>query len=330
MSKPEVSVIMPVYNAAPYLREAIDSIVAQTFQNWELILLNDGSTDDSLQIAQSYTDSRFKILDSEKNHGLIYQLNRGMEAAQGRYIARLDADDISFPHRLQMQYDFLEMHNEIGLLGGVAEIMGTEKQIAFSQKHDDILIELLYHNPFVHSTIMFRKEIFVANTNGFNAEYKHAEDYHMWHLLAQKTRLANLPHVLVSYRAHENQVSRIYENGLHSSADKVRLKFISAILNQDLSEDNCEAHLALIKGALPNVRPNVVKQWADFIKDRNNILDDKKLNDFLEHRLNIYVKGYFLWFSYCKNPLDWLKNFKVIFSYLSFKEAISALKKTII
>ncbi len=330
MSKPEVSVIMPVYNAAPYLREAIDSIVAQTFQNWELILLNDGSTDNSLQIAQSYTDPRIRILDSEKNHGLIYQLNRGMEAAQGRYIARLDADDIALTGRLQRQYDYLEQHPETGLLGGFARVIGTDEIMQHSTNREEIVIELLYRNAFIHSTVMFRKSVYREVSGGFKEDYKHAEDYHMWQLFALHTGVANLNEVLIQYRMHEQQVSRMHAAGLESSANKVRLEYVAAALKTELTESEQRAHLALLHGAERDIAPAQVKKWVDVLKKKNTFFPAERFSRYVDSRLTTYVRGYFLWNKWCGSPWQFLKQWRLLQASMDTGEILSVLKHAII
>ena len=332
MSEPEISIVMPVYNAAPFLREAIDSIVAQTFENWELILLNDGSTDDSLQIAHSYTDPRIKILDSETNNGLIYQLNRGMEAAQGRYIARLDADDVAMDNRLQMQFNYLENHPEIGLVGGYAEVLGTNEMLRHGQKHDDILLELLHRNAFIHSTVMFRKSIFGSINGGFDTNYKHAEDYRMWQLFAGITKLANLPEVLIKYRVHEQQVSAKHATGLLDSADRVRLQFIASSLNITLSREQENLHLALIQGNAFHWYPNIVNAWVKTLirsNRQNPFFEASHFEGYLHGCFKRYVRGYYLWNNQCRNLADWIKGMPLMRRHLSFKE-IGSIAKNIL
>ncbi len=329
MSKPEVSVIMPVYNAAPFLREALDSIVAQTFQNWELILLNDGSTDDSLQIAQSYTDPRIKILDSEKNHGLIYQLNRGMKTAQGRYIARLDADDIALPGRLQRQFEYLEQHPKIGLLGGFAGVIGSDEIMQHSTNREEIVIELLYRNAFIHSTVMFRKSVYREVSGGFKEAYKHAEDYHMWQLFALHTGVANLNEVLIQYRMHEQQVSRVHAAGLEISANKVRLEYVAAALKKPLCETEQRAHLALLQGAERDIPPAQVRKWVDVFKKKNTFFPAEDLGRYIDSRLKTYVRGYFLWNKWCGSPWQFLKQWRLMQSSMNVGEMMSVLKHAI-
>ena len=330
MAIPEISVIMPVYNASPFLREAIDSIIAQTYENWELILLNDASTDDSLQIAKSYTDGRIRIFDSAVNKGLVYQLNRGIIEAKGKYIARLDADDVAVPQRLQIQYRCLEENSEIGLLGGVAEVLGTDKYIRHGYEHDDLIIEMLCHNPFVHSTVMFRKELFKLVTGGFSEEFKHAEDYQMCQVLAQHTKMKNMKEVLVKYRIHEQQVSLVHERQMNETANKVRNGYISSIYKIDIAPQEVNSHLAIVTDLNYSCHPKLVLSWIDKLRNLNKtqrFFNDALFNSFLDQRAKRYVHGYYLWFNFCDSPIQWLRDINIIFKYLKLKEMISSFKK---
>ena len=327
---PLISVLMPVYNGMPHLKEAVESILNQDFRDFELIVINDGSTDDSLQIAKSYTDARIHILDSAKNQGLIYQLNRGMEAAQGRYIARLDADDIALPNRLQQQFEYLEQHPETGLLGGFAQVLGSKEIMQHSTKREEIMIELLYRNAFIHSTVMFRKEVYTAVSSGFNEDYKHAEDYHMWQLFALHTGVANLEQVLIQYRMHAQQVSKVHAAGLETSANKVRLEYMAAALETELSETEREVHLALIHGAEREIAPDRVKKWVDYLKKRNTFFSASGFNAYVDGRLKTYVKGYFLWNKWCGSPWQFLKQWRLLQASMNAREMLFVLKHAII
>lgn len=327
---PAVSVIIPVYNAEKYLREAIDSIIAQTFDNWELILLNDGSTDNSLEIARGYNDQRIRILNSENNHGLVYQLNRGINAALGQYIARLDADDRALPMRLQMQFDYLETHPEIALLGAAAEVIGSGEIMKHSESRSDILIELLHRNAFIHSTVMFRKSVYLAISNGFSEAYKYAEDYYMWQLFANNSGVANLNEILIEYRLHDQQVSRVHSDKLAACANKVQIEYLSTALKIVLNESECLAHLALINNTKREFYPATVKKWVNYLKEKNRFFPIYSFNQYVDSRLKTYIRGYFLWDQHCRSPLQFINQIMVMFPHLSFREMISVLKHTIL
>jgi glycosyltransferase involved in cell wall biosynthesis len=161
MANPLVSVILPVYNAETYIAEAIESILTQSYKNLELILINDGSTDRSLDIMQSYADIRIQII-SRENRGLVASLNEGIMKAKGKYIARMDADDISLPKRFEEQVAFLEMHPEVGLCGTAVMMFGNKikgKIWRLPQSDNRIKSELLFSSALAHPTLMMRGEL---------------------------------------------------------------------------------------------------------------------------------------------------------------------------
>lgn len=200
---PLVSVIMPVYNGEKYLQEAIDSILNQTFGDFEFIIINDGSTDKTLEIIKSYSDPRIRVI-SQENKGIIHSLNKGISESRGKYIARMDADDISLPDRFKRQSDFLEANPEIGLLGTTFAIQ-IDKKIkciaAVLLQDSDLRRQLLYKCPFGHGTVMFRKNL-ETGLNGlwYSPSEKHVEDYELWSRIALITKVANLPGVLYIWR----------------------------------------------------------------------------------------------------------------------------------
>lgn len=206
---PEISVIMPVYNAEKYLAEAVDSILCQTYTDWELIIIDDGSTDESDTIIRSYSDSRIRYYRNDGNQGLITTLNKGISLCSGKYIARMDADDISMPERFQLQKDFLDSHPDCALCGSDAEVINEYESITgkiLNLRSDDYLqVNLLFSVPFVHPSVMLRAEILKENL--FDERYKHAEDYELWCRIADQYRLANLPSYLLKYRWHTTNVS---------------------------------------------------------------------------------------------------------------------------
>ena len=201
-----VSVVMPVYNGALYLREAIDSILSQTHSNLELIIINDGSTDNSEEIILSYDDPRIRYIINEKNSGICVTLNKGLDIAKGKYIARMDCDDISIIERLAIQVEFMESHPEIGISGSDVIFFGS-KQGLFQMVHNsDLCAAGLIFNPcFAHPTVIWRREIMDRLNLRYNEEYKGLEDFVMWWKFAEVTKLVNIPQALLRYRIHHKQ-----------------------------------------------------------------------------------------------------------------------------
>jgi glycosyltransferase involved in cell wall biosynthesis len=205
-----ISIVLAAYNAEMFLKEAIDSILAQTFSDFELIIINDGSSDTTADIILNYTDSRIVYLDNEINKGLIYSLNRGLSACKGKYIARMDADDIALPHRLQVQFDYMEAHPEIGICGSLIETFydsGKKKIIRFPETDSAVRAYTYFQAAFCHPTVMMRKAVLVENQLDYSTGFLHTEDYALWIKILKYTKACNIQSVLLRYRKHEGSVT---------------------------------------------------------------------------------------------------------------------------
>lgn len=223
--KTQVTVLMPVYNAEQYLREAIESILGQTHRDFEFLIIDDGSTDQSGAIINSYYDPRIRAVPNGNNFGLIYTLNRGLDLAQGELIARMDADDISQPERLARQVAFLNNHVNVGVCGSWIEwFMGRELIDQFPVNDREIKQNLPYRCPFAHPAVMLRAAVLRRYRLRYDPCYPHAEDYELWTRLASLTDFANLPEVLLKYRIHPGQICRQYLAEQAASIAKVKAK----------------------------------------------------------------------------------------------------------
>ncbi len=204
---PVISVLMPVYNAELYLRQAIDSILSQNFGDFEFLIFNDGSTDRSKEIIQSFTDPRIHFIDFEYNQGYVALLNIGLQKARGKYIARMDADDIAHPDRFQKQYEFLEQNEEYILCGTNFRVVDGTQVVKLPADDEDIKLKLLYINAFCHPSVMFRASIVRAKKISYSHEHMPFEDYELWVRICEFGRLKNLQEVLLYYRIHDNNIS---------------------------------------------------------------------------------------------------------------------------
>lgn len=203
-----VSVLMPVYNGSLYLKEAIDSILTQTHSNLELIIINDGSIDDSEQIILSYKDSRVKYIRNEQNSGICVTLNKGLDAANGKYIARMDCDDISFPERLQKQVAYMEENTSIGVVGSDIIVFGKDiKERLFTFEHDKYCCKagLLFNTCFAHPAVMMRNSILVEQNLRYDDSYRGLEDFELWYRMSKFTEIINIEEPLLFYRKHKSQ-----------------------------------------------------------------------------------------------------------------------------
>ena len=159
----EVTVLLPAYNAEKYLVEAVDSILKQTFVDFELLIIDDGSTDNTLNIINSFKDSRIRIVKHAENNGLIFSLNEGLSLAKSKYILRMDADDIALPNRLKVQVDFMNQHQEIAAAGSFYHVIGREEVQKMPTSNNTIKVHMLFHTAMAHPTMILRRENFIKN-----------------------------------------------------------------------------------------------------------------------------------------------------------------------
>lgn len=212
---PKVSVIMSVYNQETYLKDAIESILNQTFTDFEFIIINDGSTDKTKEIIENYQklDSRIKII-NQKNQGLTKSLNKGIFVSQGEYIARMDADDISLPQRIEKQAIFLDSHPDVGMVGVWAELFSDNIPcitkscfVSDFEKISEYLVST--GNCFVHSSVMVRADI-IKKLGGYDERLVKSQDYELWLRLIAVSKVAIIPEILHRHRIATNSVSEKY------------------------------------------------------------------------------------------------------------------------
>ncbi len=232
MRAPAITVLVPVYNAEKYLTEAIDSILNQSFTDFELLIINDGSTDKSEEIILSYSDKRIKYVKNETNLKLIATLNKGFALSTGKYIVRSDADDINYLNRLEMQFQSMEQNPNIVLLGTSFETFGTDISSTvtrYAADHNTICLKHFYQIHLSHGTSIFRTETIRKHNLRFDSSYEHAEDYELWTRIAQVGRLANLPQVLYKVRHHNQKVSHLYAEIQKQNSLRVKQKLFEQI-----------------------------------------------------------------------------------------------------
>ncbi|MBI9043084.1 MAG: glycosyltransferase [Anaerolineaceae bacterium] len=206
-----ISVIMPVYNGEQFLGEAVESILRQTYQNFEFIIIDDCSSDNSLEIINGFKDKRITLIRNNKNFGVAISLNKGIDNSKGEFIARMDADDVSLPYRLENQIAYLNLYPEIGVLGASIMITDeggkTRKLKKFPPNHEEIRFNLtICNNPIAHPTVMMRRQI-LESVGGYCSHAK-IEDYNLWKRLLDLTKFANLHEPQLLYRIHSSNVMK--------------------------------------------------------------------------------------------------------------------------
>lgn len=234
-NKPLVSVVLPAYNAEKYLAEAIESIVNQTFKDFELIIINDCSKDQTLRIAQEYAkkDARILVLNNEENLRLSKTLNKGISYSKGKYIARMDADDVSTPERFKLQVDYLESHPDVGILGGSMLITDESGNVTGRRNYardDKSLRKLIFNvSPFCHPAVMIRKEV-LEKSGLYNPNSNPAEDLDIYFRIGKYSKFANLSDVLLRYRILPTSMTNSGIKNMELMSIKLRLK--NATLNE--------------------------------------------------------------------------------------------------
>jgi len=210
MESPKVTVLMSIYNGERYLCEAIDSILGQGFEDFEFLIVNDGSSDRTDEILESYQDNRIKIINNDRNMGLTRSLNKGLEIARGKYIARMDADDISAPGRLEEEVKFLDKDSKTGLVGSWHEIIDENNRVIGTCQgavsDAEIKRELMETHPFCHSSVMFKKEC-IDKIGPYREEFRFAQDYDLWLRISEKYKVANIPAFLCQWRVNLNSLT---------------------------------------------------------------------------------------------------------------------------
>ncbi|UFS72706.1 glycosyltransferase family 2 protein [Geomonas sp. RF6] len=270
--QPRVTVLLPVYNSQAHLREAIDSILRQTYADFELLVINDGSSDGSVAIVESFDDPRIRLVHNEKNSGLIFTLNKGLELARGDFVARMDADDVSLPERLAKQVAFLERNPSVGICGTwFRKFGGQEKTLRWSTDPDSIRCGLLFDSMMGHPTVLLRRQLFLDHALYYDAAFKNAEDFDLWERASRHCDLANLPEVLLQYRVHPGQITQVAASGQRGTAGKVRLRQLRA-LGIEPSPEEMEIHQAISTCCCDSVTDVFVRgeEWLCRLKSLND------------------------------------------------------------
>jgi glycosyltransferase involved in cell wall biosynthesis len=211
VSAPRVTVLMCVHNGGAHLRPAIESVLAQTWRDFEFLIIDDGSTDTSVDVVRSFADPRIRLLRNEQNLGLTCSLNVGLREARGEFIVRQDADDLSVPQRLERQVGFLASVPKVPLLGSQARLIDG---VGHSRGNRDLPLdpislrwESLFDNPLIHSAVIFRRAVVLEEFGGYDESFPCCQDYDLWTGIMERYPVVNLPDRLVSIREHSQSVS---------------------------------------------------------------------------------------------------------------------------
>lgn len=267
MKAPQVSVLMAVYNGGEYLDDSIRSIVGQTFRDWEMVVVDDASTDGTSEKLQTWSqrDPRIRVISNATNKGQTACLNEGLRACRGTWVARQDADDLSDPSRLARQVRYLQDHPSTVLLGtqgvlidgagrrvGLLDVPGSRAGIAWCAP---------FLNPFLHTSVVFHRETALA-AGGYDESFRIAQDYDLWTRLAAENETANLPARLVSYRRTSDSLSRAAEDAAFAETDRVSDREGRRIFGRDWSDEELRLTRAFRRG-LPTRDQNEFLRMLD-------------------------------------------------------------------
>lgn len=289
---PMISVIMPAYNAEKYIKEAINSVLRQTYDNFEFIIIDDGSLDNTVKEIKKYIDPRIIFIQNEKNKGLIETLNNAIRIAKGKYIARMDADDIACSERLEKQFNYMENNPDISILGANLRYISGTYETHFPEKYEDIKIQMLESNKISHPTVMMRKAHIVNSQLRYNENYPSAEDYKLWiDAIQNGLKIENMPDILLFYRIHENQISSQKKQEQERITQKIIKEYSLLFAGEDEKLSNKE--LAIISKRFEYVNPP--KPIFDLmyklrkINLKNKFFNIKAYNKYLKDTLYIYL-----------------------------------------
>ena len=295
--RPAVSIIMPACNAAAHVGEAISSVLHQTFDDFEFLIVDDASADATLDVIRGFDDSRIRVYCNEKRQGVAGSLNILLEKARGDFIARMDADDISLPHRLETQVAFMLENKDIWASGGPHAVIADGDAPVFVRAvpaiHEEIKAALLFFNPIAHPFMMYRGDVWRKHAIRYSTAFPYAEDYELWVRLTHtytEGRMANLQDIIGKYRSHASSVSVKHRDVQWGAALKLQ-----TLLLQGIGFSVFDKGLA-VHAAFFSKRQRVMKReqlvpvfsWAARLRDANkqkNIYDASALRRFLFERL---------------------------------------------
>ena len=294
-TQPLVSVIIPAYNAEDYINESIQSMLDQSYVNIEIIIINDASTDNTKNIIETYNDNRITLINNPNNLGCAASLNVGINASTGKYIARMDSDDISLPNRIHTQVTLLEKHEEIAGCGTWIKTFGQQAEIwKYPVKSNRLKCELLFRCELAHPTTMYRRDILNKYQIRYNDKIKYVEDYDFWRQIIEHEKLCNISEPLLLYRIHDSNISRSNITEKNMSLMNIHKQFLDKIgINATSQELELHEKIARSKSIHNSQYLKQVETWLIKIYQANN-----KYGFFPKNELNKLI--YEIWYNTCR------------------------------
>jgi len=311
MSVPTVSVIMPSYNVGKYIGEAMESILNQTFNDFEFIIIDDASSDNTINEIQKHKDPRIKIIENQDNSGPGACMNKAMRIAQGKYIARMDADDISHPSRIQKLYNFLEENSSIDVCGCSMQLFGNESnRVEFSSDHDEIVCGLFWKSAVPQGAVMMRKNIAQKKNLYYDESFRVGGDWKFWCSIKNHVRFSNLKEILYFYRRGEHNITVQSKDQSMERSSRIH-RYLFNDFGISFNDNDLKSHRFILGMFSKEPTSIIVKSAYDWLqKLLEHNLSEKKYN---HHYFKKISYGHWRRLFYRLVPFG----FSVVWSYIS-------------
>ncbi|MBB6327821.1 glycosyltransferase involved in cell wall biosynthesis [Algoriphagus iocasae] len=323
-----VSVLMSVFNGGDYLNESISSILNQTYSDFELIIINDGSIDNSEEIILAYKDNRIRYFKNDQNRGLIFSLNKGLSESNGDYIVRMDADDVCHPDRFKILFYLMEKNQDISIMGSsvidFSSYFPSYNLSSIELIDFKIINSIAFFNcPLLHPTVIIRFDFLKENNLLYDSNYIHAEDNALWLDSIKKGKVLSIDYPLLKYRRHPDQVSNIHNKTQHINSTKKRVEFLESIADIKLSENEiniyrsiCYKYDDLTMSEFNNINRFIIKFENSILNQEYIKIDKRYFSKLLYNRVSLlYLRNSHLGFPLLINYFsNFMFNFKIFTS----------------
>jgi glycosyltransferase involved in cell wall biosynthesis len=326
LQKQRITIVMPVHNGAMYLKETIDNVLLQTYADFIFLIFNDGSTDETEQIILSYADNRIQYMKNDYNMGLVKTLNRGIDLVKTEFLARIDADDLWHPKKLEKQLELMDIHPEVGICGTSIRKFGAyESDLYFPVNNSGLKVGFLFYCCMSHPSVLFRMSFLKSIGIRYREDYFPAEDYKMWVDCLNYTQIYNIPEILVYYRQHDSQITQDSNCAQIRLTNQVRLELLEE-LSSGFTKEEKDFHInKFLKSEFNSVK--AIKLHDNWTKKLLHINNKARAFDAIELRKSLIKHvnaGYYMYLKrsyFSENYISGIINivFSCVWLYLKPK-----------
>jgi glycosyltransferase involved in cell wall biosynthesis len=297
-SEARVAVLMAVKDGIEWLPAAVQSILTQTFSQFRFIIIDDGSDDETARYLKTLRDRRIQLVRNPKSLGLTKSLNKGLRLVREEYIARMDADDVAVPERLQIQVDFMDTHPNVGICGSARYIIGDQTNKIYNtvQDSEEIAVRLLFENPLAHPTTIIRRNLLEKFQLSYNEHLRFAQDYDLWSRAAEFTQIKNIPQPLLYYRHHQKQISATRLAEQTAIANSIRKRNLGRLgLEPSPRQQKYHNMLSGSESASSSADIFACLDWINVIhkqNEQNKVFNPVSLSRVLTEKASIMIRAY--------------------------------------